>query len=146
MKTLTQIITEIIPTGCNIVETAESKTSQYFYISSEKRQYPLKCRLSNHEPMTVNSKSDVQVICNESGLHLEVDFDTVWDNDGYEAELTKSDVVEQLKDLYNIDIQENDIDSFDQWNVVLDFIPSKTKMSDVERIDIIIANYFSSKL
>ena len=138
MKNLIENIEAKLQKGYKFQEVVTHKSSNYFYITRPDG-IQLIARLSDHEAIAASSKSHVQVISDIAGLHIDFEFAAIYDEDDFEVELTKAEVLKQLNAFYNIELSENNISDFDEFSCIIEIENWKVK-------DEIIATYISNEI
>ena len=118
MNTIATQISNNLPAGYKVVNVEESKTSTYFYIS-DPDGVVLKARKSNHDAMCAASLSHVQVLSYYMNLSIDFDFETVYDSEDYEVELTKAEAANQLSVYFGVNILESEIMEADEFSCII---------------------------
>ena len=139
MKTLSENIKSNLSEGFELTDAIESKSSKYFYIKN-KDGVELKARISNHDAMTGRSLSHVQVLF-DNLLHIDFDFEPIFDEDDYEVELTKEDAVKQINNHFGTELTADQIWEANEYNCSLDAMKI-----DYKKIEKIIGKYIAEKI
>ena len=139
MEILAEKIKSELKEGYELQATDTHKASTYFYITNPDG-IQLIARTSDHEAIAAGSRSHVQFIC-DTLMHLDFDFEEIYDEDDYEVELTKSEAADQLSDYFSVEITEDMVWEADEGTCNLDW----EKMS-ADLIDTITAKYIAVEI
>lgn len=139
MKTIAEIIKSELKEGYELVAVDNHKASTYYYITNP-GGIKLVARTSDHDAICAASKVHVQVIC-DTLLHIDFEFDPVFDEFDNEIELTKKEAAKQLSNFFGIEIIENMIYEYSDLCIKMDW-----EKMDWEKMDIIIGKYIAKKI
>ena len=138
MTQLAKLIQSKLPNGYTLISESSHKSSNYYYI--DKNGMELIVRTSNHEAIVARSKAHLQILINME-MHLDLDFEISYDDEGYEIELTKKDAARQASEMLGCEIDESIISEFDVYVLKIDVLKI-----DAKKWDEIIASYISVKI
>lgn len=118
MTTLEQKIKNTLPEGYILQSVENHKASTYYYIDTPKNM-GIVVRTSDHDAIAQNSKAHLQFVTWMNMTHFEFDFEQRYDSDDYEIELDEVEVAKQLTDKFGIEISEDEIEEYSEFDFKL---------------------------
>jgi hypothetical protein len=138
MTALAEKINKELPGNYKLVSEASHKSSNYYYIDNKGKEIVV--RTSDHDAIATRSKAHIQILI-DMEMHLDIDFESVFDDEGYETEMTLKEASSQASEILGCEISEDIISECDEDCLRIDVMKLSPK-----KWDEILSKYIAYKI